>query len=157
MTTVQRHGGGHGKAGGGLVGAYMIRPIRPAFQEATRLFPRPGNYFELKHQALKLRHWPGTPASVPSGQVLDLDWDWIKAMPSQRVGELRVDDEIAGHDNLRLIFYVGEKGVATPLPIIWILAVLQKKRQDFTKFNIQTFEGRRILVDERFYKNREFL
>jgi len=155
----QHHGRDRGQreAGGGLTGNYWIRPVQPAFKQATKLFERPGHYFELKGHALKLRYWPDGAIDRGGGVLLDLDWEWIKALPNEKVGELRIADHIAGHDNLRLIFYVGGPGVQTPLPIIWILAVLQKKRTEFTSRDIDVFHARRVLVDERFYKNREFL
>lgn len=139
-----------------LTGQYRVRVIRPVLKEATRLCPKAGDYFDLRAQALKLRHWPSHLVTQPNGHVLDLDWEWIKALPGQRVGELRVDDVIGGFDNLRIIFYVGPSEVKAPLPMVWILAVLQKKRQDFTNHNTSIFEARRVLVDERFYRRREF-
>jgi hypothetical protein len=114
------------------------------------------DYFELREQALKLRFWPDHEYAFSSGHVLDLDWCWIKALPKLNIGELRIDDVIGGHDNLRVIFFVGDEDVKAPLPMIWILAVLQKKRQDFTTANIENFRSRRTLVVERFYRNREF-
>lgn len=72
------------------------------------------------------------------------------------VGELRLEDPIGGNDNLRVIFFVGDRNVVAPLPMIWILSVMQKKRQDFSAANIENFRSRRTLVLERFYRNREF-
>ena len=92
----------------------------------------------------------------PNGNVLDLDWEWIRAMPGTGVGELRIDDPIANLENLRVIFYLGDQRVKAPLPMIWILSLLQQKRQDFTTHSIEIFRARRTLVIERFYKRREF-
>ena len=73
-------------------------------------------------------------------------------MPGKNVGELRIDDVIGGHNNLRVIFFVpGVKRRGDPLPAIWILAAMQKKRQDFSAANLQTFKLRRQLVLLRFY------
>ena len=72
------------------------------------------------------------------------------------VGELRIDDTIGGCDNLRIIFFRGDPKVKEPLPMIWILHVLQKKRNDFTTHNLTTFKARRTLVLERYYKYRLF-
>lgn len=125
-------------------------------KEACRLCPKVGDYFDLRAQVLKLRYWPEQQITHNNGHVLDLDWSWIQALPGLRVGELRIDDVIAGHRNLRAIFYVGDPNVKAPLPLIWILAVLNKKRQEFTAENISIFRSRKILVDERYYKHREF-
>jgi len=82
---------------------------------------------------------------------LDLDWCWIKALPAKRIGELRIHDKIGDCDNLRVIFYVPPLQKATPM--LWILSVLQKKRDDFTRAQIQNYEVRRQLILERFYNN----
>jgi len=112
--------------------------------------------FELRSQALKLRYWPEKSGESDSGAFLDLNWSWIKALKGLDVGELRVDDSIGGHDNLRIIFYRGPETKLEPRsekPVIWILAVLQKKRQDFTSANVKTFRGRRTLCVERHYSD----
>lgn len=74
-------------------------------------------------------------------------------MPNSKVGELRIDDSIGGIANLRVIFFVGDddKCHQNERPVIWILAVLQKKRDDFTTNNIKTYWARRQLVIQRFY------
>lgn len=140
----------------GLTGSYRVRVIRPALKQACRLFPRARDYFEARDQVLKLRYWPQHLITHANGHVLDMDWEWIKALPNLRVGELRMDDTIAGLNNLRAIFYVGDSEVKAPLPMIWILALLQKKRQDFTAEQISIFRARRTLVVERYYERREF-
>jgi hypothetical protein len=43
--------------------------------------------------------------------------------------------------------------VKRPLPMVWVLAVMQKKRQGFTAANIENFRCRRVLVVEHFYKS----
>jgi hypothetical protein len=106
---------------------------------------------ELRRHALKLRFWPNLPDE--DGQVVDLNWSWIKSMPGSHVGELRIDDNIGGNDNLRLIFFVGDDSVCNPLPLTWILSVLQKKRQDFSTNQIKVFRAQRELVLERFYRS----
>lgn len=140
----------------GLTGTHRVRVVRPAFREAARLFPRVQDWFEIKAHALKLRYWPAPPGTLVHGKVLDLDCEWIKALKGLQVGELRIDDEIAGHRNLRLIFFVGDPAVRKPLPLIWILAVLNKKRQEFTSEEIDVFRGRRTLVEQRYYRFKEF-
>jgi hypothetical protein len=139
-----------------LTGTHRVRVIRPMLRQACRLMPRVRDYFELRSQCLKLRFWPTYQHVFANGHVLDLDWEWIRALKSLQVGELRIDDVIGGKNNLRVIFFVGDESIRDPLPMIWILSVLQKKRQDFTEANIECFRARRTLVIERFYKRREF-
>jgi len=127
---------------------YRIRVFRPAFASARRLFPRVQDWMELRAQTLKLRWWPG--GQGPS-KVVDINWDWIKSLPSLNVGELRIDDAIGGRDNLRVIFFKPDIGGMNYPNVIWVLEVLQKKRQEFTQNDIRSFKARRALVLERFY------
>ncbi len=85
-----------------------------------------------------------------NGTLLDLDWEWIKALPGLRIGELRIKDSMGGHDNIRIIFFDPQRP-SKPKPMLWVLAVFQKKRADFTTAQLQTFRLRRTLVLERFY------
>jgi hypothetical protein len=86
-----------------------------------------------------------------NGLVLDLDWEWIKALrkKKKKIGELRINETIGDHDNLRVIFF--KPDILKPHPMIWILSVFQKKRQDFTRAQLQTFADRSDIVLERFY------
>lgn len=134
-----------------LTGNWRVRIFRPAFDEVRRLCPKTRDCIEVRRQVLKLRFWPGAVPVDPGGPVVDLNWSWIRSMPNMQTGELRIDDQIAGHDNLRAIFLVGDHRVQQPLPMIWILTVFQKKRDDFTSHQVSIFRGRRQLVLERFY------
>jgi hypothetical protein len=49
-----------------------------------------------------------------------------------------------------VIFFVPT--IPTEPPILWVLSVLQKTRDDFTKAQIQNFDLRRTIVLERYYK-----
>jgi hypothetical protein len=63
-----------------------------------------------------------------------------------------VHDTIGGCDNLRIIFF--DPQIQTePLPILWVLSVFQKKRDDFTRAQLANFRLRRKLVLARFYEN----
>jgi hypothetical protein len=133
-----------------LTGDYWIRVCRPAFSAAERLFPKLSDWMELRSQVLKLRYWP----KGDTGQKLvDLDWEWVKALGGLRIGELRVN-EIGGLDNIRVIFFQGDARAGDPLPILWVIHVMQKKRMDFTENNLRTFKARRQLVLEFYYKSR---
>jgi hypothetical protein len=140
--------------GAGLTGSYRVRTLSSALQAARRLFPKAGDVMELRSQALKLRYWPQRNPTDDSGQLLDLNWAWIKSLSGLNVGELRIGDTIGGHDNLRVIFFVAEKRAADPMPIIWILHVMQKKRQGFTTADAVIFKARRKLVGALFYPKK---
>src|SRR5262245_9312347 len=132
-------------AGGNLTGSYWVRAIYPAFQDVNGLMRRTRDKIEVRRQGIKLRYWP-VQNTEEAGQLVDLDWSWIRALPGLRIGELRLDDAIGGRENLRIIFFVGERIVNAPLPIIWILRVMQKKRNDFTSHDLAIFQARRTLV-----------
>jgi hypothetical protein len=134
-----------------LTGNYRVRAISPALREVYRLCNRVSENIEIRRHALKLRYWPENNPKTTEGPLLDLNWSWVRSLPRLRVGELRIGDTIAGNDNLRAIFFVGDAKIRKPLPIIWILRVMQKSRQDFSKNDISIFRARRTLVLKRFY------
>lgn len=135
-----------------LTGSHWVRVLLPAVHDAQRLWPRTKDRMILRRHALKLRYWPEMHPTTEQGQLLDLDWSWIRSLQGTNVGELRVDDAIGDHDNIRLIFYRHpNRRTNDPLPVIWILAAMQKKRDEFTAANIATFRARRQLVLTRFY------
>lgn len=139
-----------------LDGNYRVRVFRPAWSDVHRWFGRTRDQIEVRSHALKLRFWPLKNPVDGNGKLLDLDWCWIKALSGLNIGELRIDDNVGGNDNIRIVFFRGSQEVREPLPIIWILAVVQKKRDDWTTAQIATFKARRTLVIERFYKDRPF-
>ena len=135
-----------------LAGTHWVRVVLPAVYDAQRLWPRTKDRMIVRRHALKLRYWPEPRPSDENEQVLDLDWCWVRAMKGERVGELRIDDRIGDHDNIRLIFYVHpHRRESDPMPIVWILSAMQKKRDDFTAANLTTFRARKQLVLTRFY------
>jgi hypothetical protein len=135
-----------------LTGTFLVRAFRPAFDDVNRLFNRTRDKIEVRRHALKLRYWPDSLTTELSGQVVDLDWSWIRSLEGLKVGELRVHDTIGGQDNLRIIFFVGPPKDQLPMRCIWILAVIQKGRQDFSSNHIKVFRARRTLVCQRFYE-----
>lgn len=139
-----------------LTGSFHVRSTYGAFADADRLFSKTRDAIELRRHALKLRYWPANNPVDHNNQLVDLDWSWIRSMPNSGVGELRIHDTIGGHDNLRLIFYLGPPCDRTPKRCIWIIAVLQKRRNDFTSYNITTFNARRRIVVERFYEQADW-
>jgi hypothetical protein len=132
-----------------MTGSHWVRALRPAMDDAKKWLPRTRDRAELRRHALKLRFWPERNPLEENGTVLDVDWSWIKSLKGLTVGELRIQDEFGGCDNLRIIFYV--PGIKIPYPCVWVLSVLQKKRMDFTKAQLDNFRLRRTLVNERFY------
>jgi len=137
--------------GEALAGNYRVRALGSALTEVRRLCDRMSENIEIRRHALKLRYWPERNPATEEGMLLDLDWSWVKSLPNLRIGELRIGDTIAGQDNLRIIFFVGDPKVCDPLPMIWVLRVMQKRRQDFSKNDLRVFRARRTLVLERFY------
>jgi len=142
---------GNEPASGKLTGRYRVRAYRPALKEAKSTFIRVADLMEVRRQALKLRFCPDGATELANRQVLDLNWDWVEGIPSRDIGELRIGDVIAGKDNLRIIFYVGGRTAPDSLPIIWVLRVFQKKRQDFSENDIAGFREKRRQIRRRFY------
>lgn len=135
-----------------LTGNRLVRAGRWAFQDAKKWLPRTKDRAELRRHALKLRFWPEHHPTDDNGTLLDLDWSWIQSLRPLRIGELRIQDTIGGCDNLRVIFF--DPDIETkPLPMLWVLAAFQKKRDHFTKAQLSTFKGRSVLVMDRFYGN----
>jgi hypothetical protein len=136
-----------------LTGSFHVRAIRPAFADVKKLVKRTRDSIEIRRHALKLRYWPDSVTEVQMGQVIDLDWSWIRSLEGDRVGELRIHDTIGGQDNLRIIFFVGPVVSGETRRSIWVLAAIQKRRDDFTSSQIKIFAARRTLVLQRFYEN----
>jgi hypothetical protein len=134
-----------------LTGRYHVRALRSALKTGRHIMPKSRDRAELRRHALKLRYWPDNVTMEPSGQVVDLDWSWIKALRGNNVGELRIGDVIGGHDNLRVIFFVAGPVPGESMDCIWVLDVFQKKRNEFTGHEISTFKGKRAIVMSRFY------
>ncbi len=139
---------------GNLTGSYRVRALRTAFDDVRRLCPKTKDRLAIRRHALKLRYWPRNHPTNEAGRLLDLDWEWVRSLPGLHVGELRLHDRIGGHDNWRVMFFVGDAAVRDPLPVIWVLRVMQKKRNDFSANDLAIFKARRQVVLARFYHNR---
>lgn len=126
-----------------LTGRYHVRVTDTVLNEGRKQFPRIRDFMRIRRHALKLRFWPDAPPGG-SGAVLDLDWEWVKGLSSNDVGELRIHETISGCNNLRIIFHVGGKvRPEDELPALWILRVFQKKRDDFSTNDLAVFKQRR--------------
>jgi hypothetical protein len=144
---------GETKVGKTLFGDYYVKPTSSGIRDAATLFPKYGDYQELRRHGLKLAYWPGEKV-FDNDVVMDLDWEWIRALRDERIGELRITNQIGGHRNLRIIFWVAETVLAgDPLPRIWTLSVVSKKANDWTTPELRSFRGRRMIVWKRNYQS----
>lgn len=90
-------------------------------------------------------------------RCLDLSYESIKALRDRAPGlfELRLDDSIGGLENIRVIFFVPPTDwvpcAPLPLPALWLIEPMVKKRNDFTIHDLNRFRAGRSLVRERFY------
>jgi len=131
---------------GKLTGAYWVRATRAALSEGHKWFPRVRDRMIVRRHALKLRWFP---RGSDGEHVQDLDWEYIKSLPGEQIGELRIHDSIGGHDNIRVIFWVAPQKSTDPMQTIWILSVFQKKRDDFTAAQLATFRARKKILESR--------
>jgi len=145
---------------GRMTGTHYVRVIRPAFQQVQRLMPKMRDRAELRRQSLKLRFWNDLDAVDESGNVVDMNWTWIKSYRDKQLAELRIDDEIAGLRNLRVLFWVAQTKTVVewapegpPVSMIWILGVVDKKKDDLSKGLLISLLLRRQTVIERFYNS----
>lgn len=134
-----------------LTGTHLVRVLRSALQSAKHFWPRVGDRMEVRRNALKLRHWGKREAEG----VMDMTYESIKSMPGLGVYELRIDDEIGGLRNIRVIFFeppdAWKPNRGYPKPVLWVLEALPKKRQAWTANDIDRFSAKRGIVKERFF------
>ncbi len=89
--------------------------------------------------------------------LFDHSYEKIKALASENIYELRLDDDIGGQSNIRIVLFDPPSSWKTvednvrPLRVIWILEALPKKRNEWTKNDITRFRGQRLLLKRRFY------
>lgn len=136
-----------------LSGTHFVRVLRSGLQGAKDLLPRVHDRMTARRYALKLRWWGDR--HQESSTVMDMDYESIKALSGSGIYELRIDDEIGGHRNLRVIFLLPEdkwKPIEVmPKPVIWLLEILPKKRMEWTTYDIRRFNAKRAIIKERFY------
>lgn len=140
-----------------LIGNYFVKPTKMAKKRAWELCDGKIREFQkLKRLCVKLRWWPesvGRHGDERGEYGADLDWDWIKGLGDLRVGELRIDEPINSHENIRVIFFKSDiVRSGDPLPIIWLLHVFPKKRQGFTRHELDIFRAKRALIVSREYQ-----
>ena len=134
-----------------LEGTHHVRALKSALVGSRKPWPHTKHRMELRRHTLKLRFW----GERVGNEVLDLDYESIQSMPNSDVYELRISQQIGGQKNIRVIFYVPARKlvpqVDSPLPAVWVLEALPKKRNDWTTFDIARFKALRAVVLERFY------
>jgi hypothetical protein len=110
---------------------------------------------DVRRHALKLRYWGERSGQSGSDTLLDLSYESIKAMSGSGVYELRIDDEIGGHRNIRVVFFEPPSdwrpNWESPKPVLRVLEVLPKRRNNWTTFDIDRFWGKREIVKQRWY------
>lgn len=132
-------------------GSYFVKPTGTAISKAWKLCDgRMRPYQILRRHAQKLAYWPTGTDNGEAGA--DLDWDWIKSLERKRVGELRVDEPVNGHVNLRIIFFKANHALpGESMNRIWILTVYPKKNQQFSSKELRAFEAMRDIIVGRHY------
>jgi phage-related protein len=108
------------------------------------------DFFRLKRIGVKLRYFPERPPDAPQS---DMDVSKVTGAGTPNVYELRIDEHIAGNDNLRIIFFpVKTVLLGDRLPKLWVLSVLQKKTQKFTNNQLKTIKFQRQFIITRHYE-----
>lgn len=137
-----------------LTGTHHVRALRSALQKAKRTWPQTGPRMEVRRQALKLRYW-GERHTHGNGMLCDLTYESIKALSGSGIYELRLDDEIGGQENIRVIFLEPPDdwtpNYGLPLPPLWVIEAVVKKRNGWTSYDLARFRAGRTIVQQRFY------
>jgi hypothetical protein len=116
-----------------------------------------GDRFECRRQALKLRWWDERHLH-PVGMLMDHSYESIKALSRSGVYEMRLDDEIGGQSNIRVVHFdppndwKPKPREVRPLRVIWVLEVLPKKRNDWTMNELTRFRALTKLIRTRMYE-----
>ncbi len=88
----------------GLQGCNFARFSRHGLQSVRSHWSSMADRFEVRRMALKLRFWDERHLHG-SGMLLDHSYEKIKALAAQNVYELRLDDEIGGQSNIRIVLF----------------------------------------------------
>ena len=122
--------------------------IQPAAERAIRKWwPQPRDREEIRRQITKLAYWPGRQQVSDDGLVVDVNWSRIRSCRRDDIFEQRIADKIGGHSNIRVIF-TRVKCPVTNTTMIYVLTVMPKKRQDFSRNDVETFRAGRKNVME---------
>ncbi len=140
----------------GLSGVNFVRFTRHGLQSIRHSWSRIGDRFDARRHAKKLRFWDERHLHPP-GMIFDHTYESIKALSGLGIYEMRLCDEIGGQSNIRVVFFDPPhtwNPTATekrPMRVIWVLEILPKKRNDWTKNEITRFRASRKLIEKRFY------
>lgn len=139
-----------------LSGTNFVRFSRHGLQSIRRYWGSISDRFEVRRQALKLKWWDER-HEHPAGVLVDLTYESIKALSGLSIYELRIDDEIGGQANIRVIFFDPPSswqllpGEARPMRVVWALEAMPKRRQEWTQNDITRFRAARLVIAKRFY------
>jgi hypothetical protein len=142
-----------------VTGTNFVRFSRHGLQSIRSWWSNMADRFEVRRQSLKLRFWDERHLHPP-GMLLDHSYEGIKALAGEGIYELRVDDEIGGHDNIRVVFFDPPRGWSAvpehvrPMPVVCVIEALQKKRQGWTTNDLTRFRGQRLIIKKRFYDSQ---
>ncbi len=141
-----------------VTGCNFVRFGRSGLQAIRKYWPDDiGSQFELRRQALKLRFWDQR-HTHGRGLLFDLSYERIKGARSDDIYELRVDDEVGGQANIRIVMFDPPAGWQPmpdherPMRIVWVLEVMPKKRDDWTKNDFTRFHAARLVIKTRLYR-----
>ena len=121
-----------------ITGSNFVRFTRHGLQSIRGVWKHIGDRFEIRRQALKLRFWDERHLHDP-GWLFDHSYESIKALPGLGIYELRLDDDIGGQSNIRVVFFdppkdwKPEKDERRPLRIVWVLEAMPRRRDDCTE------------------------
>ena len=139
-----------------ITGANFVRFSRHGLQSIRGDWPRLRDRFEVRRQALKLKFWDDR-HTHPPGVLVDLTYEGIKALAGLGIYELRLDDDIGGQSNIRVIFldpprsWVSPPELTPPLRNVWVLEAMPKRRDEWTNNDLTRFRGSRLLIKQRAY------
>jgi hypothetical protein len=139
-----------------VTGSNFVRFTRHGLQSIRSYWSRIGDRFEARRQAKKLKYWDERHNHDP-GMLFDHSYESIKALSGLGIYEMRLDDDIGGQSNIRVVFldppkdWTPAKGEGRPLRVIWVLEIMPKRRDDWTKNDLTRFKGARLLIEQRFY------
>lgn len=137
-----------------LTGSNFIRFTRHGLHVARSIWKVTGDRFEIRKQSLKLRFWDERHLHQP-GLLIDLSYESIKALSGSGIYEARIDDPIGGQENIRIVFFDPPKEWVPlelkPMRIVWILEVIPKRRNEWTKFDLKRFKASRLMLAQRCY------
>lgn len=139
-----------------LTGCNFVRFTRHGLQSIRGTWRKIGDRFEVRRQALKLRFWDERHLHS-SGMLFDHTYESLKSLPGLGIYELRLDDEIGGQSNIRVVFldppidWVPVAAEERPMRIVWVLEALVKKRNEWTNNEITRFRASRLLIKKRCY------